>query len=169
MNAAHQANVASLLELAGAIPSRHGKGKWTCPACKRPTLSVNPDKGVFHCFHGGCTFQGGIGTLRKWLGLRREWLPRAEYLRLRRQQQQARAAAQRLAQVVRERRAQLLEELRTLGRAELMAHNAGPHDAAAWEALFRIYAQRPAIEADLTALEEGNAAKAFQVMEGAAR
>jgi len=169
VSAGHQADFASLLELAGAVPPGRGKGKWTCPACKRPTLSVNLEKEVFHCFHAGCNFQGGIRTLRTRLGLRREWLPRAEYIRLRREQKQAQEAAKRLYQMVRKRRAELLEELRALGRAELQAHGAGPEDAGAWEALSRIYAQRPPIEADLTALEEGNAAKAFQLMEGAAR
>jgi hypothetical protein len=71
--------------------------------------------------------------------------------------------------VVRERRAKLVEELRILGRAELLAHDAGPNGTGAWEALSRIYAQRPAIEAELTTLEEGSAAEAFRLIEGAAR
>ena len=98
--------------------------------------------------------------------MRRSWLPREQYIRLRHQQKQAKEAAEKLYRLVRQRTIQLTAELRTLGRAELIAHNTGPEDATAWEALSRIYAQRPRIEAELTALEQNNAAHAFAILRG---
>lgn len=87
-----QYDLPDLLQKAGALPPRHGRGKWTCPECGRNDLSVSEDKQVFHCFHAGCSFSGGIGSLRMRLGTLRQWLHRDEYLHLRREREAANEA-----------------------------------------------------------------------------
>lgn len=151
-----QGDIGALLEQAGARPPRHGRGKWLCPECGRPDLSVNLEKQVFHCFHAGCSFAGGIGTLRQRLGIEREWLPKAEYIRQCRQRESIHDAALRLYQAVKARRFELLNEFHTLNRIEAGAHKAGPTQAA-WGALALIYQQRPPVEQQLDRLESGSA------------
>ena len=94
-----QSEIAELLERCGAQPPRYGRGKWMCPQCGRPDLSVSMDKQLFNCFHDGCDFRGGICTLHKRLGIGHEWLSREDYLR----QQQAQDAARRLDAAVQTR------------------------------------------------------------------
>jgi len=157
---------ARLFQLAGAAPPRHGRGKWLCPECKRSDLSVDPNKQVFHCFHAGCPFQGGVGTLRKRLGLLREWLPREEYLRLRRQRERAREAAERLAHAVKVRRLELLDSLHTLDRLIFEAHDAGPDSPEAWNVLGAAYARHPPILAEIAILESTTTANLVRFLTG---
>ena len=59
---------ANLLALAGARPGR-GR-KWWCPHCPEnssPTLSVDVDREVFHCFR--CGWCGGRKALERELGI----------------------------------------------------------------------------------------------------
>jgi hypothetical protein len=153
---ATQHDIEALLAETGAHPPRHGRGKWICPECQRPALSVNLDKQVFNCFHGGCEFHGGIGTLRKRLGMHREWLPDDEYRRLRRKRERARDAAQRLAGAVRCRREGLLDRLRSLNQLEVASHGIGPTEAA-WQGLGLTYADRPKVLSELVILENATA------------
>jgi len=165
MEAAIQPGFLELLERAGAIPSRHGRGKWRCPDCGHPALSVNLDKQAFHCFYAGCGFSGGIGTLRNRLGICPEWIPKAEWLRQKRERERTRDAAQRLHEAVKARRFRLFDGLRILAGVEAGAHRAGPTEAA-WNALAMVYSERPGIEAELDALESGSAADVFRVLTG---
>jgi hypothetical protein len=68
--------------------------------------------------------------------------------------------------VVRFRQLELREVLREFGRLESAAHDAGAADLKAWEVLSRIYTQRPGIEAELSALEQGNGAQVFAIIRG---
>jgi len=148
-----QPDITELLERTGAVSPRGGRGKWTCPECKRPSLSVSTDKGLFHCFHAGCDFQGSVSTLRNRLGLRREWLPRGVYLRLRREHERADYAAQWLYATIRARRIALQDDLDCLARIEVGAQADGPDRAEVWNALELVYRQRPSLLAELMILE----------------
>lgn len=60
----------ALLLSAGAKPARYGR-RWDCPYCGRPGhVSVDPGKGLFHCWHAGCGFKGSAFTLALELGQR---------------------------------------------------------------------------------------------------
>jgi hypothetical protein len=98
-------------------------------------------------------FKGGIFTLRKRLGLRREWLPRSQYLLRQRQRDRAGEAARALYRLVQKRRLELLENLRGLGSLELKAHKASAGHPATWGALALVYRERPATLAELVILE----------------
>lgn len=152
-----QHDVETLLPLAGAHPPRHGRGKWLCPDCHRPTLSVNLGKQVFNCHYAGCQFHGGIGALRKRLGIRRDWLPESEYRRLRLEHQRARDAAQRLYLAVESRRKDLLDLLRGLSQLEMACHKTGATHVA-WRGLEITYTDRPKVLAELVILENAMAA-----------
>ena len=158
-----QPGFSELLERAGAIPPRHGRGKWTCPECKRPALSVNADKAVYHCFYAGCGFSGGPGTLRKRLGIASERLPSAEYRELCRKQERAHDAAERLYSAAKARRFELYDQLCVLAGIQVGAHRAGLSETA-WRALAMVYREQPAIEAELDRLGSGNAGTVLECL-----
>ncbi len=147
-----------LLERAGARPPRRERGRWTCPECWRPDLSVNLDRCVFQCFHAGCPFSGGVTTLRKRLGIASEWLPRNEYIRLRRRRELAKHAALRLDYAVTTRRFALLDSLQSFNRVEQGAQRAGPDRSEVWDALAVVYHSRLTIAAELAVLENATTA-----------
>jgi hypothetical protein len=153
---ATQHDIETLLAETGAHPPRHGRGKWICPECQRPALSVNLDKQVFNCFHGGCEFHGGIGTLRKRLGVHREWLPDDEYRRLRRKRERAHDAAARLYGAIQARRNGLLDLLHCLNQLEVASHRIGPTETT-WRRLALTYADRPKVLSELVILENASA------------
>jgi len=162
MNTELHPGITELLEMAGARP--HGK-RFDCPDCgARGTVSVDASKQVFCCHHAGCEFHGGIGTLQRRLGIERERIPRAEYLQRRKTQQRTREASQRLSYASKARQLELQARLQELGRAELLAHEQGAHDPAAWDTLTGVYAERPRIERELDGLESGSAAQVFQAI-----
>jgi hypothetical protein len=111
---------------------------------------------VFCCHGIDCNFSGGVGTLRKRLGLRREWLPPEQYRELCRKRARVHEAAKRLADAVRTRRTQLLDLLHDLNRLEALMHDAGPNKVD-WDSLAVVYAGRPLVLAELTALESASA------------
>jgi len=154
MSTEPQSNIAELLERAGA----RSRGKrFDCPDCgARGAVSVNESKQLFCCHHFGCEFHGGVGTLQRRLGIERERLPRAEYLQRRKTHQRACAAALSLYSKAHQRQLELREQLRELGRAELVAHEAGPVTAD-WDSLARVYRERPEVEQELDVLENGSA------------
>jgi hypothetical protein len=127
---------------------------------------VNLDKQVFHCFYAGCEFSGGIGALRNRLGLRRERVSKGEWIRRRREQERAHDAAVRLYVVAHARQLELREGLRLLGRAEIVAYDAGPDDPHTWEILSTVYQRRPEIEGELDALENCGAAEVLGICGG---
>jgi len=156
MDAAVRHDIGTLLAEAGARPA--GPRRYDCPECgSRRTVSVDEGRGLFHCHHAGCGFSGGVGTLRKRLGLRREWLPRAEYVRQRKERERVHDAAQRLARAVHARRVELLDSLSHVNRLEALIHDAGPSEAS-WEVLALVYAERSGIVAELAVLESASAA-----------
>ena len=155
--------IAELLEMAGARPPKHGRGKWTCPECHCDTLSVNRENQVFKCHHAGCDFHGGIGTLRKRLGIEREWLPRDEYLRQMRERERAEEAARRLYAAAHKRQLELREEFRNLALMELSAHECGPIEEA-WDVLAEVCAERPRIEQKLDMLESRSTSQVFNAL-----
>jgi len=146
-------SMAELLEMNGA-PIR-GRNRADCPECTR-LRSVSFNETAFCCHGIDCEFHGGIGTLRKRLGIAREWLPKPEYIRRCRQRDQAHEAAERLCHLAKTRRFELYDELRTLNRIGAGAHHAGPTEAP-WGALERVYAERPRLLAELTILENCSA------------
>ena len=88
-------SVALLLELNGA--KLRGRNRADCPDCGGcRTVAYEELKGVFYCHHAGCTFRGGKGTLRRRLGLHREWLPREEFLQRERDRTRASTIAGKL-------------------------------------------------------------------------
>jgi hypothetical protein len=144
-------NLPALLEQAGARPRG---GRYDCPDCGgRRTVAADESKGLFNCHHAGCGFKGGIGTLRKRCGLRREWLPAAEY----RKRKTAVRAAPDLYECVRLRRFELLDQLHGWNELENKARNAGPDHQATWGALALVFKQRPLIVAELAVLEDSPA------------
>jgi hypothetical protein len=118
---------------------------------------------VFHCFYAGCAFHGGMGMLRKRLGIAREWIPHDEYIRLRREREQAYDAAERLHHAAKVRRFELYDELRILARIEAGAHRARPTDAA-WNALAMVYRERASIEQELDRLQSANIEQLLHIL-----
>jgi hypothetical protein len=109
----------------------------------------------FNCHHFGCEFHGGLGALRKRLGIRREWLPRDEYRSQRTEGARAHEAALRLHVAVHVRRMELLDQLHDLAWLENAAHEAGPDDPETWADLDLVYRERPRLEEKLDRLEQG--------------
>jgi len=160
-------DLADLLSQAGARPPRCGRGKWTCPECSRPDLSVNLDTQLFKCFHSGCDFRGGIGTLRKRLGLAREWVPHEEYIRQCRERERIHDAAARLHAAREERRFRVLTQVKNLNRVERWARRrlkSNLEGRLTWGALAFVYAARPSLLAELAALEDASASDLFRFL-----
>jgi hypothetical protein len=153
--------IASLLELTGARMRGHNRAD--CPECKRPR-AVSFNETAFCCHGIDCDFRGGGDTLRQRLGLRREWLPKAEYIRWRRERERVHDAAERLCAAVKAQRTELLEALHTLNRIEVGAHRAGPEKASVWDALTIVYRNRPSILAELAFLENANARELVRLL-----
>jgi hypothetical protein len=157
MASAIQPVIWTLLAQVGSCPP--GPHRASCPDCGgRRTVNVDEAKGVFYCHRAGCGFQGGIGTLRKRLGIGRELLPRAEYVRQQQTPERVHSAAEQLAASVHDRRKELLYALHELNRLEALAHKAGPGHPATWGALTLVYGQRPEILVELVILEDARAA-----------
>lgn len=128
-----------------------------CPKCKRQrTVSFDESRGVYHCHGAGCNFSGGAAKLAREQGLTTR-LTANEYREVCQNRQRADRAARVLYERVKARRFELQEELHALNRIEAGAHDAGPTDAV-WDALARVYAERPALLVELATLENGGAA-----------
>lgn len=149
-----QDNFLQLLHQAKAVPPARGRGKWRCPECGHQTLSVNEQKQLFNCFHAGCDFHGGMGALRRRLGLHREWLPRQEFLRKKRERMRADRTAGQLYATWKEHWSVQTDILRTLYDLEDSAHRLGPDDPRTWPALGIVYESRPKAHAVLLILED---------------
>jgi hypothetical protein len=153
--------IRDLLWQTGARPS--GRHRFDCPDCGgKSTVAVDETKGVFFCHHANCEFNGGIGTLKKRLGISRQWLPKEEYLRQKRVREYRRLQAETLYETVRSRRLSLLDELNAYNRLEWQAHDAGPGHPATWDALALVYRQQPRIEQELDFLESASAQELIQ-------
>ena len=96
-------------------------------------------------------------TLAKELGVYRR-LPSAEYRELCQNRERADRVARELYERIKARRFELLNDLETLNRLELRAHEAGPEHAATWHALALVYRARPGVLAELVVLENSRAA-----------
>ena len=154
MGALVQTDIGVLLEMAGA--RIRGRNRADCPDCKRPR-AVSFNETAFCCHGIDCHFHGGPGTLRQRLGIERQWLPKAEYARQCRERKRGSEAARRLHHAAKVRRFALYDELRTLARIEVGAHDCGP-TGAAWSALALVYSERRRILAELAIFENANAA-----------
>lgn len=150
-----QPGIPELLETAGARPrgNRHD-----CPRCGGARTVTHADE-TFFCHK--CQWKGNSATLAKELGIHQR-IPSAEYRELRQRRERAHKAALKLYQAARDRQLELREQLRELGRAELVAHEAGPDNPSTWQTLSRVYTEGPAIERELDALESGNADTVFE-------
>lgn len=148
MSAIIQPDIAELLEQAGARPrgNRHD-----CPKCGGSRTITHTDE-TFFCHR--CQWKGNTVTLAKELGIYQR-LPSAEYRRLRQKRERAHEAALKLYSLAHNHQLELREELRSLGRLEILAHDAGPTEEA-WNVLATVYAERPKIEAELDVLESGD-------------
>jgi hypothetical protein len=161
MGALVQTDIGALLEMAGA--RIRGRNRADCPDCKRPRAESFNETAF--CCHGiDCGFHGGPGTLRKRLGIERQWLPKAEYIRHCRERERVHDAALRLYAAAHARQLELRDDLRILGRLEERAHEMGADDPNTWEILSTVYELRPAIERDLDVLESGSAKDIFQAV-----
>jgi hypothetical protein len=147
-----------LLERAGA--RIRGGGRADCPRCKRQrAVSFHEGRGVYHCHGEACDFSGGAAKLARELelGLARRLSP-AEYRELRQNRERADRAARALYGRIKARRFELLDRLHMLNDLEARAHRLGPDNPDTWDALGRVYAERPGILAELAILETANAA-----------
>ena len=164
MNAATQYDLSTLLERAGAQPPRYGRGKWRCPKHGgSASLSVDLARGLFNCHHGGCHFRGSADTLARALGLVRRLSP-AECCEQREARERADREARALYECVKTRRFELLDRLHSLNRLELQAHDGGPDEAATWDALATVHAERPGLLAELALLENAGAADLIRLL-----
>jgi hypothetical protein len=144
--------IGGLLAQAGA--RLRGRNRADCPRCKRfRAISFTPE--TFFCHGIDCGWKGNTITLARELGTD-IGKPSPEEIR---RQKMARGAALKLYEAVRERRMMLQRELRSIGRAEIIADAAGPDDETAWRLLAACYELKPIIEAKLDFLETANAAE----------
>ena len=156
-------DLANLLERAGAHPPRHGR-KWDCGRCQgRACLSVDLDRGLFHCFHGACGFSGSSAKLARELGLARRVSPN-EYHRISQERARADLVARALYEGIKARRFAMLDEINSLNRLEWRAHEAGPDNPAIWDALALVYGRRPSLLAELANSESCGAADSVRFL-----
>ena len=157
--------VSDLLTRAGA--RIRGRNRADCPRCKRQrAVSFNEAKGAYHCHGAGCDFSGGPRKLARELGIARRLSP-AEYRDAREDWERADRAARTLYGRVQARRFELLEGVRSLGRLELAAHEAGADHPATWDALALVYRDSPVLLAELEILENGGAAHLIRFVSAA--
>jgi len=153
--AAAQHGLIDLLQRAGA---RIRGNRADCPRCKRQrAVSLDESRGIYHCHGAACDFSGGTVKLAREQGLAAR-LTGAEYRELLQQRGRADRAARSLYERVRVRRFELLGYLRALGDLDSTAHRLGPDNPETWNALSAVYAERPAVLAELTILENADAA-----------
>lgn len=157
MSTTIQHGIEELLEQAGARP--RGK-RHECPKCGG-LRTVTHTEECFYCHK--CGWKGNTVTLAKEIGVYRR-LPSEEYRELRRKRERAQEATRRLYAVAHKRQLELREQLRELGRAETLAHEAGPEDPNTWEILSRVYAEQPRIEQELDALESADPKVVFEAL-----
>ena len=152
---AGQYDLTDLLERASA---RIRGNRADCPWCGRKrSVSFDESKGVYHCHGAGCDFSGNTVKLAREQGLTTR-LTAAEYHELCQKRELADRAARALYERVKARRFELLDYLHVLGDLEATAHRLGPDNPETWDALSAVYADRPAILAKLTILENAGAA-----------
>lgn len=147
-----EATLGELLTRAAAKRPQYGK-KWECPACGKPTLSVDEDHGLFHCFHAGCDFKGNTATLARSLGLA---LPKMSPVERRRRQERERRLDERVNRTLgakHERRQWVIASLTNLYRWGHTAHVAGPDSPRAWDILATVYRERLRLTAELLILD----------------
>ncbi|MGH9454222.1 MAG: hypothetical protein ACRD2O_09675 [Terriglobia bacterium] len=92
------------------------------------------------------------------------FLSSAEYRELRQTREWAETAARELYRRVKARRMELLDLLHDLNRLEIAAHDAGPEQPETWDALATVYAKRPVVMVELTALENCGAAELIRFL-----
>src|ERR1051326_104221 len=159
MTSTSEYNVPSLLQMLGV----HIRGKRAdCPECRRPrAVSLNDEA---FCCHGiDCNFRGGIGALRRRLGLRRERCPSAQYRELCVKRERAHEAAQQLYHAVHSRRMELLDFLHDLSRlGALVWDNSDPEST--WQTLKIIYSDRQCITAELAILENSSTGELVRLL-----
>ena len=156
MNSQGRLDIGALLQLAGATPPRHGRGRWGCPECGRPAhVSVDFGKEAFHCWHAGCGFRGYRATLERRVGLSRKLTP-AEQRERRQVLNESKRAAEWLAGTLRAHRLRFTALHRRLLRVRDRAAErlrATPQDEAAWSRLVLAYRVLPKVRAALAILE----------------
>lgn len=146
-----------MLHQTGAQPPRYGRGKWVCPECRKPALSVDLARELFHCFRAGCSFSGGAGRLRALLGLHRDWVPRDAYLAERRSRLKAEREARTFLRVCGDVRLALADLLSDCAREAERAHGIlakNPADESAWQFLEFFYQNKRRIEASVLLLAD---------------
>ena len=145
--------VPDLLVKAGA--TLRGRNRADCPKCgKRRTVSYATE--VFNCHHTGCNFQGNAITLARELGLLKR-LSAKEAQALRVEREQARTAAQRATERVKERRlkaCQIHQDLLDIKYGAMDRLENNRQDEIGWACLAYAYKEIPLIRAELTLLEE---------------
>ncbi len=148
MSTATQRGIVDLLEQAGARPrgNRHD-----CPKCGG-LRTVTQTAEAFYCHR--CQWKGNTVTLAKELGVYRR-LPSAEYHDQCRKREQAESQAREFLAACKRERLRACEELRELGRLELLAHEAGPDHPSTWPALEMVYRKRPVLTARAVLFSEG--------------
>ena len=131
-----------------------------CPKCGGLRTVTHSDE-AFYCHK--CQWKGNTVSLAKELGLYQR-LSTAECREVHQRRERASRAARELYEGVKARRFELLDDLHSLNRLELQAHQAGVDDPATWGALALVYAERPGILAGLAFLENSPADKLLQFL-----
>lgn len=157
VSATAQFDIGVLLEMAGAKPPRHARGKWGCPECGRPAhVSVDFNKEAFKCWHAGCGFRGYRATLERRLGLSRKSTP-AEQRQRRQVLNESQRAAEWLVGKLRAHRLRFTALHRRLLIVEDRAAESlrvNPQDEAAWSRLALAYSILPKVRAALAVVED---------------
>lgn len=156
MSEAAQYDLPTLLEKAGARPRGN---RCDCPKCGGHRTITHSDE-TFFCHK--CQWKGNTVTLAKEVGVYQPLSPE-KYRELQQLLEQADRAARALYCRVKARRLQVAAQLRSLGRIERGAH-AAPNHPLAWDALAMVYSERPALLAELAAMENCKARDLFRFL-----
>jgi hypothetical protein len=116
---------------------------------------VSIKTGAYICCHGiECGFRGGIDTLRKRLGIKREWVPRVRYLRQRQDRERAERLARQFLSACQAERLKVYGKIDELNCFERAARELGPDCPGVWDALEIVCVERPRLMAAAILLAE---------------
>lgn len=143
-----------------------GRNRADCPRCGGKRTVAYRDE-VFFCHHAGCDFKGNVRTLARSLGLLQP-MTADQAREFRAVREESRQAAEWIVARIRERRFELYEAYRRLGRIRDGATRRlklKSEDEVAWKGLEYFYREWPWVTAELAFLERGPLAGRFALLE----